>query len=237
MSEKCSYEQLLETRAKNKLTAVALKDEGKTYKEISELLGVAFSTVRKYVNGPTPKTQESREKARVDGRKRYAANREKLIEQTRNWRDANLDKIRKYSKQYSIDNKQKIKSAALLRKYGITLKQYNDMLEIQSGKCSVCGELFSDKEQKLVVDHCHKTGRVRGLLCSRCNVALGFARDCPHVLRSLADYIEHHKDEQIRELEARIRYLESQDQPILVDTNHPDLEKQIMFKFPEAPLR
>ena len=59
-------------------------------------------------------------------------------------------------------------------KYGITPEEYLEMVAAQDGRCKIC-----QNADKLVVDHCHKTGRVRGLLCHGCNVALGFLRDDP----------------------------------------------------------
>lgn len=56
-------------------------------------------------------------------------------------------------------------------RYGITLDDYNSVLEAQNGRCAICGELPSNH---LCIDHDHKTGKVRGLLCISCNVALGW---------------------------------------------------------------
>ncbi len=63
------------------------------------------------------------------------------------------------------------------RKYGLSPDAYDAMLVEQGGRCACCGEPFSgptkDGKRSVCVDHCHKTGRVRGLLCSGCNVAIG----------------------------------------------------------------
>ena len=77
------------------------------------------------------------------------------------------------------------KDYALRSKYGITLAQYEQMLEEQRGQCFICSS-----EQKLFVDHCHTTGRVRGLLCHHCNLVLGHAMDNPSILRLAANYLE-----------------------------------------------
>ncbi len=64
----------------------------------------------------------------------------------------------------------------LRRRYGISLAQFEEMLEKQGGVCKICRNPPSMKgrEKRLHVDHCHRTNRVRGLLCHRCNVFLGF---------------------------------------------------------------
>ena len=84
--------------------------------------------------------------------------------------------------------------AYLKRTYGITLSDYKDLLEAQDHKCSICGGegfLMSDKHKvKLVVDHCHSTGAVRGLLCHNCNRALGLLQDSRLFLQNAIYYLE-----------------------------------------------
>lgn len=64
-------------------------------------------------------------------------------------------------------NAEKAREAHLKYTYGITTEDYNRILEEQNGKCAVCGK--PPKTTRLAVDHCHKTGKIRGLLCSYCN--------------------------------------------------------------------
>jgi hypothetical protein len=68
---------------------------------------------------------------------------------------------------------------ALRRKYGISESQYLARLEAQGHRCAICGWDWRDAEEprRLVVDHDHRTGKVRGLLCGGCNTGLGDARD------------------------------------------------------------
>jgi hypothetical protein len=76
----------------------------------------------------------------------------------------------------------------LLVTYGITQEQYDTMFEAQGGVCAICG---GKRRYLLAVDHCHKTGRVRGLLCKLCNGRiLTAAKDDPAILRRAADYLE-----------------------------------------------
>lgn len=76
------------------------------------------------------------------------------------------------------------------KKYGITKAQYDALLAEQNGNCYICGV---HEEYNLRVDHDHSTGKVRGLLCSACNVALGGFKDDPVRLRAAANYIEQHQ--------------------------------------------
>lgn len=87
-----------------------------------------------------------------------------------------------------------------LKKYGLTLEKYDKMLEEQNNKCKICKkhENKTDKRYgrtiKLSVDHCHKTGKVRSLLCSNCNAALGQVDDSIKLLKSMIEYLKAHQD-------------------------------------------
>lgn len=83
------------------------------------------------------------------------------------------------------------RNARLVREYGITLADYAVMLDFQHGRCAICGD-FPAHDKVLHVDHCHLTGKVRGLLCPNCNHALGKLQDDPVKLRRAADYLETH---------------------------------------------
>ncbi len=89
----------------------------------------------------------------------------------------------------------KQKFIGLKSRYGITRQQYDAMLQQCKGRCEVCKAPFSEiTKDRPFVDHCHKTGKVRGLICLRCNAALGHAGDDSKILRALARYVERYKD-------------------------------------------
>jgi hypothetical protein len=77
-------------------------------------------------------------------------------------------------------------------KYGITENQYDEMLKIQENKCAICEstETKDKKVKRLVVDHCHKTGKIRGLLCSSCNKAIGLFEDSVFAMTNAIEYIK-----------------------------------------------
>jgi hypothetical protein len=81
------------------------------------------------------------------------------------------------------------KEASLKHNYGLSLEQYNKMRANQARFCAICFK----PEDILCVDHCHKTGTVRELLCRRCNTGLGAFRDSPELLRLGALYVERHR--------------------------------------------
>ena len=78
-----------------------------------------------------------------------------------------------------------------LRKYGLTLLDYDEMVKTQDGRCRICGTTDSGIAGEVwAVDHDHLTKRVRALLCSDCNAGLGLFDDDPERLRAAADYLE-----------------------------------------------
>lgn len=79
------------------------------------------------------------------------------------------------------------KERKLLYRYGITGKDYDILLEKQEGKCAICSLLYG---KELHIDHCHKTNKVRGLLCNKCNVALGFFEDNIEILQNAIKYLQ-----------------------------------------------
>jgi len=107
-------------------------------------------------------------------------------------------KLQSYKKQWLKDNPDALRSAMLQRDYGITLEEYNLLLQQQEGVCAICHEPETYTNPKsgiiqfLSVDHNHATGKVRKLLCHDCNVGLGYFRDSPLRLNSAAKYLLDH---------------------------------------------
>lgn len=85
--------------------------------------------------------------------------------------------------------------AARVRRHGLTPQQYRELLASQDGQCALCGggRRGWARGADLHIDHCHNTGRVRGLLCGDCNTALGRFGDDPVRLRRAAEYLERHR--------------------------------------------
>lgn len=80
------------------------------------------------------------------------------------------------------------KSATLFFLYGVSLQEYATMSALQNHKCAICDT--KEKTKHLAVDHCHATGRVRGLLCTNCNQGLGHMKDSIILLQKLINYLE-----------------------------------------------
>ena len=101
-------------------------------------------------------------------------NREKMRECKKKWYEKNKEKEIERQKKYKKENPKKWKNTHLKRTFGITMKEYNQILEEQNRKCRICGIHQSKLKTSLCVDHNHKTGKISGLLCNNCNMMLGF---------------------------------------------------------------
>ena len=100
-----------------------------------------------------------------------------------------------YAREWRRKNKDKAKNNDLKKEYGITLAQYEEMEILQDFKCAICGKPEKDickkKEgvRRLAVDHCHTTGKIRGLLCRGCNQGLGNFKDNIQSLQKAIEYL------------------------------------------------
>ena len=106
----------------------------------------------------------------------------------KNWRKQNPEKrkiqLQKESKKDYNHNKH------LKATYGITRVEYLKLFNDQDGKCQICGKHQLEFVKRLAVDHCHQTGKIRGLLCNNCNNILGYAKDNIDNLKNAIIYLE-----------------------------------------------
>jgi len=123
------------------------------------------------------------------------ANRDRV----RRWQLENPEKYKAKQQEYLDSGQKQVwdRQSYLKRKYGITIAKYDEMLEAQGGVCAICGEARPE-ERTLHVDHDHETGVVRGLLCFRCNNALGDLRDSYELFQAAANYLD--RDEELAAL-------------------------------------
>ena len=107
-------------------------------------------------------------------------------------RDA--EKVRQRKKVAYRNNKDRVWEQNIMKKYGITADEYFEMLNEQENTCALCDREHAGELKRLAVDHCHKTGKVRGLLCEACNRALGMFHDDVERLFKAIDYLTKHKE-------------------------------------------
>ena len=98
-----------------------------------------------------------------------------------------------YQKEYYGINKAEKKIKTWRRKFGLTQADYDALYVSQSGCCAICGILEAEtggRWKRLCVDHDHKTGGIRGLLCPKCNLAMGLLGDNPKIIKEILVYLE-----------------------------------------------
>lgn len=114
----------------------------------------------------------------------------KAKECKRRWEDRNRDVVNSRKRMARSQKDAQLRSRAkhLRRQYGLTLADYESMLDAQNGVCAICHR--PPTTQVLHIDHNHTTGQLRKLLCMRCNQALGLLDESPDRLRQAAEYLE-----------------------------------------------
>lgn len=112
------------------------------------------------------------------------------------YRKRNIEKCRARGASWRARNPEKqrlSKRRARLRKeFGLSLEQFDAMLAAQGGVCAICKQPETRQRsgiKTLSIDHCHATGRVRGLLCNRCNRAIGLLQDTAEICDAAAEYL------------------------------------------------
>ena len=113
-------------------------------------------------------------------------NKEKRMIYGKKWREDNPEKTKEYHTKYDLTKRH---NAHLKRKFGITIEDYETMLDKQQGGCAICGKTEEASKQKLAVDHCHSTGFVRGILCRACNTAIGLFEDNVETMSKAIEYL------------------------------------------------
>jgi hypothetical protein len=100
-----------------------------------------------------------------------------------------MKQYKDFSKIEKENHRERMWRNELKRRYGITPEQYYELFEKQGGVCGICGTKSTDankEDTKLCVDHCHETGRVRGLLCRKCNLALQVVENTLFVQKAIS---------------------------------------------------
>lgn len=112
------------------------------------------------------------------------------------WIKNNRERFNKKCRERGDHKKQSKRDRELVRKYGITGKQYDEILEEQKGVCALCKELrLTGNQKRMHVDHDHKTKKVRGILCQSCNTGLGKFRDDTELLKEAIKYLGENSEQ------------------------------------------
>lgn len=109
---------------------------------------------------------------RVEQTKARRSYEKECLRNTRKWQMKNKERVLAYSRQWRREHKERDREVWLKWKYNLSVKEYNSVFEDQSRKCALCLRPQEEFQTRLCVDHDHKTGEVRGLLCKLCNAQL-----------------------------------------------------------------
>lgn len=147
--------------------------------------------------------EERKERKREAARRWRAANSAKTAEYMREWRKSNPnwhadyraknpDKVRAANKKWVENNPEKAsrhwKKTAVKKRFGLTVEEYDALLQAQGGACYICGEV----KPKMDLDHNHVTGALRKFLCSPCNLLVGNIEKNQAKLQAVFGYLEEH---------------------------------------------
>ena len=133
------------------------------------------------------------EKVRASNRRTRLKNKDAIQARQKEWVNKNPEKRRAAYLKYYEREKANIRDRQIRRLFGITLEEYNERLIAQNNTCALCGGGPDAKGKMFAIDHDHKTGKIRGLLCRGCNVGMGNLKDDPELLEKAARYIRKHK--------------------------------------------
>jgi hypothetical protein len=116
-------------------------------------------------------------------------------EKSQRWKDNNRERHVAYLREYHQARKddpeyrRKRRENMVRYTYGITQAEVDALIESQGGRCAICGGERNGAGTRLHIDHCHDTGKVRGMLCSKCNTAVGLLDNDPDRAEKLAAYL------------------------------------------------
>jgi hypothetical protein len=119
-----------------------------------------------------------------------AKHAEKHKERAAKWYSENHERAKEQMAKRRREQPETIKNEKLRLSFGITIHDYNRMMEDQGFCCAICGINNEKTKRSLAVDHCHITGRIRGLLCGKCNSAIGLLGESANNLRNAISYLE-----------------------------------------------
>ena len=148
---------------------------------------------------PYKDAEKARECSRIASRRYRAKDPARAIAATMRWRKKNREyvalKERDYKRKMRLERPDDMKDCQLRSMYGVTLAWLRATTSAQSGRCAICRNEPSGRGNAgtLHIDHDHNTGKVRALLCVKCNLGIARLREDPSICRAAAAYLEKHK--------------------------------------------
>jgi hypothetical protein len=133
------------------------------------------------------------EKLKLYQKEYYLKNKDKIKQRIKE--KSQTEEFKEKRRAFNKARKEKNRNVYYKKRYGIDLQEYNKLLISQNNECAICkideNEIKHGRNTYFAVDHCHKTGKVRGLLCYKCNSVLGFVNDSIDNLGNAIKYLEN----------------------------------------------
>ena len=123
--------------------------------------------------------------------KYYQRNRERLLIKQKTYRESHRQQYAGYSKTYRTKYPDRKYLSHIKHTFGLTKEEIEIMYSAQNGQCVICGYYFKSQAE-VHIDHSHESGEIRGLLCSKCNHAIGLLQDDCNICLSAAKYLAIH---------------------------------------------
>jgi hypothetical protein len=109
-------------------------------------------------------------------------------------REKNVEEYNRIRRQKYLENPKKAREKALKSRYGLTFDDFENLLNSQNSKCAICNVPLARLGRSTHVDHCHTTGKVRGILCKECNTGLGKLGDNIDSIKKVIQYLERNQE-------------------------------------------
>jgi len=141
--------------------------------------------------------RKNRKKIAKKAKKYYEIKKEKILKNAQKYRDEHREENKEYQRQLRRNDPNYTKKQHLKYSFGLSLKEFKKLLKKQNNLCAICGKKetlkLHSKTCLLAVDHDHKTNKIRGLLCSRCNLMLGSVKDSIKLLKKAIKYLKRNQ--------------------------------------------
>jgi hypothetical protein len=138
--------------------------------------------------------EANKEKVKTKAKAYYQANKKRRAECKKEWAEANKDKMNEYKKKYRDTHAGLLWRNQLKHKFGITVEEYYILAKQAGDNCPICGVVFDWKNRhkgnRPCIDHCHKTRKIRGIICGKCNAAIGMLYDDIKMLKKAISWLE-----------------------------------------------
>jgi hypothetical protein len=174
-----------------------IKNPHESYKQFNKRVTCSVKCQSSLKKG-IPLTKECKERLSQKLKSLYASGKKKITIPNNKGRKQTVEHIKNAIEARGYKYTPKEKRAeyryfyGLKRKHGMTKEDYNKRLKDQKGVCAICGN-GNKQKRRLCVDHCHKTGKIRGLLCVDCSVALGNVNDDIKILNKMIKYLKKYE--------------------------------------------